>query len=206
MAESGGPGGRRSLRADAARNQQRILLAAREALVEAGGGITLEDVARRADVGVATIYRRFAGRRDLVRAVLDQYLTEEIEPLLRAAGADDDPWHGLCRALEHTVATVVANEAMLRAVRENGLTAGEVEPRFFAPLAPVLRRAQQSGRARPDLTPEDLPVVVLMAVAAAQRTGPGMPVAADWGRYLHLALTCSHARAGAASSPGELPE
>jgi AcrR family transcriptional regulator len=74
-------GGGARLRLDAVRNQERIVVAAAGAFAELGAEVTLEEVARRAGVGVATVYRRFRNRDQLVRAVVAHVLTAEIEPV-----------------------------------------------------------------------------------------------------------------------------
>jgi AcrR family transcriptional regulator len=73
---------RRTLRADARRNHEAIVAAAREAFAEVGPDVPLEEVARRAGVGASTLYRRFAGREDLVAAVFTDYFDEHIDVLV----------------------------------------------------------------------------------------------------------------------------
>lgn len=187
----------RALRSDAQRNHLRILAAARAELAEHGPVIRLEDVARRAEVGSATLYRRFAGRQELVHAVFDQYFTEEIEPLLHEAAADPDAWRGLTRGLSGSLATVVENESLLLAVRESGVDMADVVPRFLGPMGEVLRRAQRDGAVRADLVERDLTAFVVMVLAAAgsgaAKRATGEPE--GWRRYLALLLDGS--RAGA---------
>ncbi|GAB2663494.1 TetR/AcrR family transcriptional regulator [Saccharopolyspora gloriosae] len=191
-------GSKRALRSDAQRNHLRILAAARTELAEHGPAIRLEDVARRAEVGLATLYRRFAGRQELVRAVFDQYFTEEVEPLLHEAAADSDAWRGLTRGLTGSLATVVRNESLLLAVRESGVDMANVVPRFLGPLGEVLRRAQADGTVRPDLVERDLTAFVVMVLAAAgsgaaeRATG----AAEGWRRYLALLFDGTRAGAG----------
>ena len=73
----------RRLRADAARNSERLVRAAREVFAEQGPEARLDEVARRAGVGVATLYRRFPDKAVLVRAVLDQAFHERVAPSSR---------------------------------------------------------------------------------------------------------------------------
>src|SRR4051812_43761789 len=80
----------RALRADAARNYERIVGAAVVAFEEVGPEVTLEEIAGRAAVSVATVYRRFRTRDQVVRAALDHVLNTEIEPM--AAAHTGDPW------------------------------------------------------------------------------------------------------------------
>jgi AcrR family transcriptional regulator len=79
-----------ALRADARRNHQQVLVAAREAFLAAGPGVPLEDVARRAGVGIATLYRRFGDRDGLLRAVVLAALEDSRAAAEMAlAGADE---------------------------------------------------------------------------------------------------------------------
>lgn len=192
----------RALRSDAARNHERILEAARAAIEESGASVTLDEVARRAEVGLATIYRRFSGRQDLVQAVFEQFFTREIEPLVRAARAEPDPWRGLARCLELTVATVVDNRVLLEAAWAAGVVTTDVSARFLAPLGDVLRHAQAAGAVRPDLRSEDLPGLVAMVVATVT-TGQ----AADgWRRFLRVVLDGIRADVLSGSTAGLVPE
>jgi AcrR family transcriptional regulator len=77
----------RGLRLDAARNQERILRAAAGAFEQLGPAASLEEVARRAGVGIATVYRRFGSREQLVRAVFAHLFATEIEPATAATSA-----------------------------------------------------------------------------------------------------------------------
>jgi len=72
----------RPLRADAARNAERILRAARTVYAELGPDAPVEAVARRAGVGERTLYRRFPAKADLVRAALDQSIAEHLMPAM----------------------------------------------------------------------------------------------------------------------------
>src|SRR5690242_16787206 len=82
------------LRADAERNRQRLLDAARELFAERGLEVTLDDIAERAGVGVGTAYRRFASKDDLIDALFEQELAGIVE-IADAAAAHEDAWEGL---------------------------------------------------------------------------------------------------------------
>ena len=103
--------GERGLRLDAVRNQERIVAAATAAFAELGADVTLDEVARRAGVGVATVYRRFRTRDQLVRAVVAHVLTAEIEPV--AVVETDDPWRDLAATLEASVAAVAGHREVI---------------------------------------------------------------------------------------------
>src|SRR5215207_7851211 len=89
----------RGLRADAERNRERILQAAREVFAEHGLEASTNEIARRAGVGVATLFRRFPTRDDLIAAVF----AEKMDAYAAAIGhalEDPDPWHGFCTYIE----------------------------------------------------------------------------------------------------------
>src|SRR5262245_32959710 len=84
----------RPLRRDAERNRQRIVDAARALVAERGLDVSHDDIARAADVGVGTVYRRFPAKQDL----FDELLAEQVADLVAAAERardDPDPWSGL---------------------------------------------------------------------------------------------------------------
>ncbi|MFJ4713348.1 TetR/AcrR family transcriptional regulator [Streptomyces sp. NPDC088785] len=145
----------RPRRADARRNFDALLAAAREAFAEKGGEASLEDVARRAGVGIGTLYRNFPTRQVLFETVY----ADEVDALCRlaeeVAGAAD-PWQALTtwlhRFVEYTVTKRAVREAMsgeseiFVSCRRAMLDAGE----------PLLLRAQRSGAVRPEVTFDDL--------------------------------------------------
>src|SRR5690242_2390247 len=90
----------RRLRADAARNVERIVKAARDVYSAQGPAGLLEEIAERAGVNVSTLFRRFPDRQALVRAALLLDYEEYLEPRLEAALRDDDPYRGLVSAFE----------------------------------------------------------------------------------------------------------
>src|SRR3954464_11040589 len=103
----------RPLRRDAERNRQRILAPAGELFTEGGLGVTLDDIAHHAGVGVGTVYRRFRDKEELIDALFD----ERMEAVLTAAEealAADDPWLGL----EGFFVSIFALQAADRGLRE----------------------------------------------------------------------------------------
>jgi AcrR family transcriptional regulator len=93
----------RRLRADAARNVERILHAAREVYAELGPAAQMEIVARRAGVGERTLYRRFPTTGDLVRAALDQSVAENLLPAIDKARRNVNPLRGLAELIEAAI-------------------------------------------------------------------------------------------------------
>lgn len=172
-------------RADARRNSERIVRAAIALFRDRGPVPSLELVAERAGVGIATVYRLFGGREGLIRAAFDTYFVEEVEPLAVAAHAAADPGRALAEAMTKAVESLAAHHDLLSAAHETGaVTIGTAE-RFLGPLGEVLRAAQDAGQVRGDLVVRDLAATVVMALATAHREDPG---GADVRRYLALLL------------------
>ncbi|MFB6556704.1 TetR/AcrR family transcriptional regulator, partial [Streptomyces sp. NPDC056405] len=93
------------LRVDAQRNLEHVLRAAREVFGELGYGAPMEDVARRARVGVGTVYRRFPSKDVLVRRIAEEETSRLTEQARAALGQEDDPWSALARFLRTSVAS-----------------------------------------------------------------------------------------------------
>ncbi|GAA1017157.1 MULTISPECIES: TetR/AcrR family transcriptional regulator [Streptomyces] len=93
------------LRVDAQRNLEHVLRAAREVFGELGYGAPMEDVARRARVGVGTVYRRFPSKDVLVRRIAEEEIARLTEQARAALGQEDEPWSALSRFLRTSVAS-----------------------------------------------------------------------------------------------------
>ncbi|MFF2852513.1 TetR/AcrR family transcriptional regulator [Streptomyces sp. NPDC058001] len=102
----GADGGRTApLRVDAQRNLEHVLRAAREVFGELGYGAPMEDVARRARVGVGTVYRRFPSKDVLVRRIAEEETSRLTDQARAALGQEDEPWSALSRFLRTSVAS-----------------------------------------------------------------------------------------------------
>ncbi|MFD6132029.1 TetR/AcrR family transcriptional regulator [Streptomyces diastaticus] len=102
-APSGAPGRSAPLRVDAQRNLEHVLRAAREVFGELGYGAPMEDVARRARVGVGTVYRRFPSKDVLVRRIAEEETARLTDQARAALGQEDEPWSALSRFLRTSV-------------------------------------------------------------------------------------------------------
>jgi AcrR family transcriptional regulator len=184
----GGAPCQRPLRADAERNRQRILRAAAEVFTERGLQATLDDVAERAGVGVATVYRRFPDKEALV----EDLFTERIDTIAGFADralAEPDPWTGLVTFLENA-AFVIAGDRGLRQILMFATYGRDRVASARACMLPrvtrLVQRAQESGDVRADLRPTDIPLIEFMLGAAAGYAGQVRPEI--WRRYLALFL------------------
>ncbi|MFI0781071.1 TetR/AcrR family transcriptional regulator [Streptomyces sp. NPDC021212] len=175
----------RPLRADAARNFEKIVRAAREVYAERGPDAHLEEVARRAGVGIATLFRRFPDKGVLLRAVLDQQFAERVVPAVGRALEDEDPRHGLAVVMEAALSSAVSDYNVLTAARNAGVLAAEVGDRFFDALDPLVRRGQRAGVIRDDLVPEDVRRIMVMLMSVLWTMEPGE---SGWRRYVTLVL------------------
>jgi AcrR family transcriptional regulator len=184
----------RALRADAARNYERIVGAAVDAFEEIGPEVTLEQIAERAEVSVMTLYRRFRTRDQLVRAVFDHVLTTELEPM--TAVHTDDPWRDLVGMLEAITEMLARRQVILSLAREFEAFAIEGARRFWAAVEGPLSRAIDAGVVRPDLQARDITAVIAMNMATVY---PADPHGADRRRYLTLLID------GLRPSPTPLP-
>jgi AcrR family transcriptional regulator len=178
------------------RNSDRIVRTAITALQDAGSDVPLEEIARRAGVGIATLYRGFGDRDGLIRAAFETYFSEEVEPLVAGAIDADDPLRGLTEALTATVRSLSAHRALLEAAKESRSIKVDIAARFMDPLGEALAAAQRLGLVRADLLVRDLAAIVVMALATAH---PRDPDSADLRRYLALLLD------GIRPSPRPLP-
>lgn len=186
--------GARPLRADAKLNRDRILAAAAELFAERGLSVPLEEIATRAGVGVATLYRRFPTRADLAAAAFERNMSRYTQAVDRAL-ANPSAWDGF-RALIFELCELQANDAGLRDLLTTAFPASStVEQRTgetVEKLRVLVRRAQAEGRLRPDALAADV-VVLLMANAGVLRaTGTAAPDA--WRRFAALMVDAFGAR------------
>jgi AcrR family transcriptional regulator len=143
---------RRPKRADAQRNYDKVIAAAREAFTENGAETSLEGIARRAGVGIGTLYRNFPNRQ----ALLESVYVDELEDLCRSAADLDtgDPFDALRRWLRRFVDYMVTKQALASELlnyvdRANPLFV-DCRRALFASGEPFLARGQAAGVVRPD--------------------------------------------------------
>ncbi|MFJ2606152.1 TetR/AcrR family transcriptional regulator [Streptomyces sp. NPDC087425] len=175
----------RRLRADAARNSERILRAAREVYAENGPDAMLEDIARRAGVGIATLYRRFPNKEALVRAAFEQSMSEHLSPAIERALADEDTRQGLDTLLNAALSMMARERNILAAADLSGTLTAEVAAPFLDPLMLLVRRGQRSGALRADLVPDDVHRLMGMLIGVLWSIDPA---GEGWRRYVALTL------------------
>jgi len=145
---------RRPQRADARRNFDALLAAAREVFAQDGTGASLEEIARRAGVGIGTLYRNFPTRRELFEAVY----VDEVETLARAAEelTGLDPWEALVAWLHRFVGYATTKRAVYEALNRDSAIFASCREIIHGAGRPLLERAQETGKARADVSFEDV--------------------------------------------------
>ena len=182
------------LRADAARNRERLLATARLAIAEGDLSLQLNDIARRARVGVGTVYRHFPNRRALVEALAHSAFATLVEEA-HGASRHDDVWTGVEILLRALLLRQLADPAFAEVIStgpDQDATAHTATQRdeFRALSRAVLERARHAGSLRPDLTDDDLHHLVC-GTAFALRIGDDPTNRID--RYLRVLLDGIHA-------------
>lgn len=175
----------RPLRADAARNVERILRAARDVYGELGPDAPVEAVARRAGVGERTLYRRFPTKADLVLAALEQSIAEDLTPVIDNARRADDPLRGLTQLIEAAISLGAREHSLLTAARRAGSLSSDISVSLNAALGDLVREGQRAGRIRDDLVADDLPRLIAMLFGVLSTMDAGSD---GWRRYVALVV------------------
>jgi len=175
----------RPLRADAARNVERILRAVRAVYGELGPDAPVEAVARRAGVGERTLYRRFPTKADLIRAALDQSIAEDLTPAIEDALRRDDPVRGLAQLIEAAIGLGAREHNLLIAAQRAGSLTADISDSLDEALNDLVRRGQQAGHIRSDLVAEDLPRLIAMLYGVLSTMDSNSD---GWRRYVALVV------------------
>src|SRR3954470_4223559 len=147
MAQNAATTAERPLRADAERNRERILAAARDAFAEGGLDVGLHEIAKRAGVGVGTVYRRFPQKDELVAALFEDRI-EDVIAIAEAALAEDDAWTGLEHFLHRTCELQLADHGLHQLVFQGDKAAqfaAGARARIAPLVAELVTRAQKQG-------------------------------------------------------------
>ncbi|MFF5076336.1 TetR/AcrR family transcriptional regulator [Actinoplanes sp. NPDC000266] len=159
-------------RADAERNRAKILEAAAAVFGESGIDVPMSEVARRAEVGIATVMRNFPAREQLIEETFAGPM-HEYALTAAAAAADPDAWHGFRSFLEYLVRVQSGSRGFNQVLTTMFPGAERLEAQRQAALRDFVRlvgRAKAAGRLRPDFSPHDLPLF-LLATSSVVRLG-----------------------------------
>lgn len=192
----------RPLRRDAARNRELILATAAEVFAEHGLDAGYDEIARRAGIGVGTVYRRFPERAELVQALFESRI-EEMVVIGQEAAAMPNAWDGLTWFFERSVEKQVADrglkEVMVQTLNESGhMTVGR--ERIGPIVESLMQRAQADGMLRPDVEVTDLGMQLMLIGSLSTPEQPEL-----WRRYLALLFDGLRARPDATPLPLEAP-
>jgi AcrR family transcriptional regulator len=178
----------RPLRADARDNRRRLLEAARDVFIEQGASAPLDEIARRAGIGIATLYRRFPDRQALTRAVILDALQRTMDEARRAAEEEADPFGALVRYMHRAIdaRTAAVIPALLGEVNFADEEIARARQEGPAILDPLIEAAKRTGQLRTDVTSGDIGMLIVRLT----RPLPG-PFPAEMNNSLshrHLAL------------------
>jgi AcrR family transcriptional regulator len=172
------------LRADAARNRKLLVDAARTVFGERGLDAPLDEIARRAGVGNATLYRRFPRRRDLVAAVFVDTMRSVVAAATRAQ-EEADPWAAFAGHVEFLCSLQAGNRALADLLTSAVVGVPELEDlrtQAFDGMVRLIDRAKAAGVLRADFRHEDLVLLLMANAGLVMRTADAAPNA--WHRHL----------------------
>jgi AcrR family transcriptional regulator len=178
----------RPLRRDAERNRQRILESARVVFAERGLGVSLDEIAKHAGVGVGTVYRRFPDKEQLIDALFEDRVGEILAVATAGLGMPD-AWDGLVRFIEGSMELQVEDRALKELLHGTATGHARIEDareRIQPIVEAIVERAQRAGVVREDIAVSDLLLLQHAIGEAAEYT---REVAPDvWRRMLVIAL------------------
>jgi AcrR family transcriptional regulator len=191
------------LRADARRNRDQILMAAREIFAERGADVAMEEIARRASVGVGTLYRRFADRETLIRAVFHDTYRTVVEETRAALAEEPTGWAALIRIMRQSAwlhVSVQAKSPKVTAVVKADPDTSRLRDHLLDMVAEAVRRAQAEGTLRRDVAVGDIVMLFMSVVHHQPHAITAEAAGLTPGRVLAIMIDGLRAPA-----PGELP-
>ncbi|WP_406432310.1 TetR/AcrR family transcriptional regulator [Streptomyces sp. NBC_00631] len=195
------------LRSDAERNRERIIAAARTVFARDGLNASMASVARETGVGIATMFRRFPTKEELVDAVFSDRMGAYADAVT-AALDDPDPWNGFVGYIEAACAMQAADSGFADVLTMTFPTAKVLERRRSEAYEGMLRlidRAKATGRLREDFDPSDLVLIHMANAGVVNATGDAAPDA--WRRVVALLIQSleTPGRGPLPPSPGHEP-
>jgi AcrR family transcriptional regulator len=190
----------RPLRADARRNREKVLEAARAVFSEQGRDAQMDDVAKRAGVGVGTVYRHFPTKEALIEALMEASF-REIAATAQAALAIEDPWEAFAGVLRRGAETMSADRALSEVFASIPGPMEAARPTIEGltrTMDALIRRAQEAGSLRPDLIVDDIPMLMCGIGSATKKEHR---CEAAWRRHLAIVLDGLRASSGDSTLP-----
>ncbi|MCV7287799.1 TetR/AcrR family transcriptional regulator [Mycolicibacterium wolinskyi] len=174
------------LRSDAGRNRDRIVAAARSVFAREGLTASMASVARHADVGIATLFRRFPTKDELIEAVFADRMDAYVDAVVTAL-ADPDPWHAFAGYVETVCGMQAADRGFAGVLTMTFPMATTLESRrreAYDGLVRLIERAKAAGRLRDDFTAEDMVLLLMANAGVVAATAEAAPTA--WSRIVAL--------------------
>lgn len=203
-----------ALRADAARNRALIVAAAAEVFAERGLEASTAEIADRAGVGEATVYRRFPTKEDLIAAIVAAHMEEALEIADRCL-QEPDAWKALESFLLAMGERTSSDQGLSDAAKESCIAGPELTPlrkRLLDVCGELVRRGQRAGVVREDVAGQDVLFVIAAVSSLGELPFPGLRDDL-WKRYLGLLLDGLRPEGATKLRPGaparrliELPE
>jgi AcrR family transcriptional regulator len=189
------------LRADARRNRQKILAAAKVVFADRGREAQIDDVARRAEVGVGTVYRHFPTKEELLNALVVDWF-DVVADYARERLEHDDPWNAFLEVMWFAGERGASDRAfseIMAARHDMPFTKCPGEEALGEIVAELMRRSQRAGKMRPDAMIDD---IGLLMCGVGSASGVPHPVADAWRRHLAIALDGLRAEAASGTLHG----
>jgi AcrR family transcriptional regulator len=192
------------LRADARRNREAIVAAARGAFAERGLQTSLDDIAKCAGVGSGTLYRHFPTRGELVAAVFTERMAEHVTAL-EIAQRDSDPWNAFAGYIRSICRAQATDKGLadLFAIGHSGQQLRELRARAYDGFKFLIDAAKTSGDLRDDFTSEDLALLLMANAGIIERAGTTATKASE--RFVALALDGYRAEGATTAPPAVSP-
>ncbi|HVP02807.1 MAG TPA: TetR/AcrR family transcriptional regulator [Solirubrobacteraceae bacterium] len=179
----------RPMRADARRNREHLLAAARAAFAEHGIDVQIDDIAQRAGLGVGTLYRHFATKEELFCALAVEHFSALADRAEAARDAPGSPWERLSGLLYDAARQVEGDAAMSQIMAERPELmecAAPEKARLLQAIGAIITAGVAAGELRPDASVDDIPAI-MCGVGQVMTTAPWRP-GAGWERFLQIAL------------------
>jgi AcrR family transcriptional regulator len=177
----------RALRADARRNREAVIGAAKKLFADEGLDAQMPDIAKTAKVGVGTVYRHFPTKDDLIAALAIERF-ERLAEKVREALEDDDPWEGLCEFIRFAARLQADDRGLCEVMssRPEVMNASALAVGLDKLTDQMVKRAQRAGDLRKDLDWEDIPMIACSMGSVTQaEMGPGL---GRWPRLVEIVI------------------
>ena len=178
----------RPLRADARRNRDKIVVAARTAFAASGLATQMDDVAREAGVGVGTLYRHFPTKDDLIRAIVRDRFAQITAESRKLADEEPDPWAALTSTILYGAGMQAADLTLSHVLSTHAEACHDAREKegLHEVTRELLRRAREAGQVREDVSLDDVVLLFTGLAKVLEAVACGAPL--DWRRYVELML------------------